>query len=76
MLTSVRSPYELPHKALLPDASYLPILYALLFVSYLDIRQDTFMISPGLGNRSPLPVISPDCKMTHQRTACRTDLPG
>ena len=67
LLTSARSPYELPHKAPPFDVSYLPILNSSsLFRSSIS----GWMLSwyrRCLVNRSPLPVISPDGRMKHQK---------
>jgi len=76
LLTSARSPYELPHKVLPYNASYLPILNSSSLFCFSISGGMLSRYRRDLVNRLPLPVISPNGKMKHQKAACRTDLPG
>ena len=76
LLTPARSPYELPHKALPYNASYLPILNSSSLFCFSISGGMLSRYHRDLVNRLPLPVISPNGRMKHQKAACRTGLPG
>ena len=61
---------------LLINASSSPILNSPSLFCFLISGRMLSRYRRDLVNRLPLPVISPNGKMKHQKAACRTDLPG
>jgi hypothetical protein len=58
------------------NASYLPILNSSSLFCFSISGGMLSRYRRDLVNRLPLPVISPNGKMKHQKAACWTDLPG
>ena len=74
LLTSARSPYELSHKALPYNASYLPILNSFSLFCFSISGGILSRYCQDLVNRLPLPVISPNGRMRPKRGQTEKDI--